>query len=315
MVSAPFFIMSLAMRLIQNNLTPALNLRWLGETMIRFIIFAPLLLSLAACDNISKQRVYTLDFGRSNLTDSLLYTEAAHLDGYDGMVIALQRLHCGEETPSRGGVSIFTRRVPRHLKVAWYHVLTNTYYQATVSLNPQLDEWLKKSPFGPTVDPKQQDFIVQFRPENKVAVVLVYGNTTSPLRKVDLGEAVGTPYLGEPFELSYKGGGFSGGWYRAGYIVRYDRQLDHLLSPEQRFGCIRDADGRLDKLNYPVEKYPVLMLKGGKFLSCTSYDCREHQALIDQYQDSPNSYYTEKNPQETPVFLIPEQGNARLTDR
>jgi hypothetical protein len=183
--------------------------------------------------------------------------------------------------------TVYLKSRPDFIIAEWEHMLSKKFYRAKVPLDERTGQWLRDPPFSKVTSADgTPSLIVQWRGTNRVAVILVANSFDFSRGKRDVGEAVGEeipkPDYG-PNRVTYdmlqrK----PGDDYFPGSVEDYDRTRDGTLTREQRFGCPRQADGKVDESRLPPAKLPFLTGAHGEYIPCDAYFCADKQALLKQ---------------------------------
>ena len=248
----------------------------------RFLITL-LCLLVSAC---APAREILVTVAYNNMSDSYLYPYRIRINDETGIPASLIGCSNGVNTASLATIPV--TQPPRFVMVQWEHLVTRKVYRARINLSDKAGNWWQRSPFrdGNGKPPSSRPvLVVQWRGPKRVAAMLVADFTAFAKGKMDLGEAEGEethrPGWGPKLYLGYSElTDQPGDNYRPGDINVYRRKYDDSLPPEQRFGCPRLPDGRLDTARLPPQKLPFLTGPSGEHIPCDAYFCRDKADLV-----------------------------------
>jgi hypothetical protein len=244
---------------------------------------------MAGCQG--SPRHYTLSVSHNNLSDSYLYPYYLSVNE-DGGFPGGGLKKCSDDVRVNSLAQTSISGPPQDVTIEWQHILSGKYYRAKVPLDKRINQWLRESPFDDADSKHSNDasaIIVQWRGEKRVAVMLVANFTDFSKGKIDIGEAEGIE-VQKP-ERSYRISPYSmlnrkpGDDYFPGRVRNYERSRDGTLSREQRFGCPRDANGRVDESRLPPAKLPFITGANGEYIPCDQYFCADKQELRNQLEN------------------------------
>ena len=245
---------------------------------------------VAGCQGSPKR--YSVSFSHNNLSDSYLYPYYLSVND-DGGFPGGGLKKCSDDVGVNSLAQIYISGPPKFVTVQWQHILSGKYYRAKVPLDKHVSQWLREPPFGNSDRRQSNDeptFIVQWRGKKRVAVMLVASFSDFSKGKIDIGEAEGVemqkPEHSPNFEITYSDlREKPGGDYFPGRVRSYDRSLDGTLSREQRFGCPRKPDQRVDESRLPPAKLPFITGTNGEYIPCDEYFCSDKQELINKLEN------------------------------
>ena len=245
-----------------------------------FIVF---MLLLSAC---VQAREILVTVAYNNLSDSYVYPYRVSFNGKHGAHAAL--VECSNGTGAGALITTALRQPPRFIVVEWEHLVTRKVYRARVELSDAAGPWWRKTPFRDAdgnPESRRPTLVIQWRGPKKVAAMLVADNMDFARASLDLGEAEGKeiprPDWGPELYLGYSQFRRKP-WttYQPGSVSQYRRSDDDTLPPEQRFGCPRLPNGRLDTRRLPPQKLPYLVGADGEHIPCREYFCADKADLI-----------------------------------
>ena len=250
------------------------NLRW---------ALAGIMLLLSGC---AQGRGIDIDITYNNLSDSYVYPYRIAINGTANTLAQL--LGCSNGTGTGALVMKTVPNPPRFIIVEWEHLVTRKVYRARVELSDAAGPWWRKTPFRDAdgnPESRRPTLVIQWRGPKKVAAMLVADNMDFARASLDLGEAEGReiprPDWGPKLYLGYSD--FRRKpltTYQPGAVSQYRRSDDDTLPPEQRFGCPRLPNGRLDTRRLPPRKLPYLVGADGEHIPCREYFCADKADLI-----------------------------------
>ena len=238
---------------------------------------------------------YEISVGHNNLSDSYVYPYRIAINGEAGIPGGGLK-GCSEDGAVNALATVTVKGVPRFVVVEWEHLLSRKAYRARIDLDTRDEGWWRKPPF-----PDGEGYpvlIIQWRGARRVVAMLVADFTDYSKGRLELGEAEGE-------EIPRPEGGVRlystnrdyrrrpGDEYWPGTVYSYRRKSDEQLTPEQRYGCPRLPDGRVDTTKLPPEKLPFLIGENGEYIPCEQYSCDDKKELIARLRKFGRKHYPE----------------------
>ncbi len=247
---------------------------------LTLLIFNLLACACARSENISVSVAY------NNLSDSYIYPYRITLNGKVG--IPKNLIGCSEGINTASIAVIHLSSEPRFILVEWEHLLSRKTYHARIPLQEKAGKWWRNSPFRDASGrplSRPPVLVVQWRGARQVFAMLVASSNDFSKGKIDIGSALGEeiprPENGPKLYLTYANlQRKPGDRFLPGTVRNYDRTLDDTLTAEQRFGCPRTPDGRLDRKRLPPQKLPYMIGANGEHIPCRAEYCADREDEI-----------------------------------
>ncbi len=256
-----------------------------------------------------------IEFSAGNHSDSILKSHGMLYNGTRSIYIGRIK-KCGITTNFfYGGIAQRNLELPNQFKFSWFHKLSGNTYSATMPLNPRTVDWafnvyipqkskIVKTAYVPAIN-------IFYRTRNRVEAWLVLFGDTKEKTAIKLGEAISivTSHSNRKFSTYLDLQGNIKANIFQGYIHKYDREFDHNISKEKRFGCQRDANDILMIEKMPV-RHSLLVGLRGEYIPCKSWSCEDKRYLINLWQDLKDSgklktgSYSQRNP--SPLRVHPK---------
>jgi len=240
-------------------------------------------LTLSAC---AESQYADINITYSNLSNSYIYPYKVRINKkYSAHT---EPIGCSEGKGSGSLVMAQISPPPSLILVEWEHLLSRKTYRARIPLQAEAGKWWQTSPFRDTSGRRLSRppvLVIQWRGARQVVAMLVASSFDFSLGKMDIGSAEGEeisrPANGPKLYLSYADlQRKPGDRFMPGTVRNYDRTLDDTLTTEQRFGCPRTPDGRLDRKRLPPQKLPYMIGANGEHIPCRAEFCADREDEI-----------------------------------